>query len=501
MDYGLPMGLIGCQEMRAMEEKAFSAGVSAEALMDKAGRRLGEAVGALYPEGGTAVAYIGRGNNGGDALVALQVLRATGWHIVVRCPFPPLELGPLPHRKLRDLGDVEIQQSVLDPAAYPGRLILMDGLLGIGASGPLREPLCELAAEMNRLRRHAGAQVVAVDIPSGLNGDNGEPGEVAVQADLTATIGIAKKGLVEDRALDHVGRIAVIPLEELTSPANGDRLITGRDLCTHFPPRHFGTHKGQAGRVGIVAGSRGMLGAAGLTALGALRGGAGLVTIYVLEEDYPLLVSAAPSPEAMIRSVTSYSEIGSDREDVMVIGPGLGSPGQAGESALLELLADSDTPLVVDADALNLLARAGLADRVHSRMVLTPHPGEMRRLFPGGEKLSRAERARQFVDSFPCTLVYKGARTIVTASGEDLHYNVTGNPGMATGGQGDVLSGLLGALLAGGLRPLDAARAAVCLAGRSAELALAGGQSSESLLAGDTARFLGRAFHALRRGW
>ena len=501
MDYAVPMGMIGCEEMRALEEKIFRAGISAESLMDKAGRRLGEAVGELYPGGGTAVAYVGRGNNGGDALVALHVLRAAGWQIVVRCPFSPLELGLLPRRKLRDLGEVELKQDALDPAACPGELLLIDGLLGIGASGPLREPLCGLAAEMNYLRRHAGAQVVAVDIPSGLNGDNGEPGEGAVQADLTATIGIPKKGLIEDQALDNVGRIVVIPLEELAGTAKGDRLITGRDLCAHFPPRNFGTHKGQAGQVGIVAGSRGMLGAAGLAALGALRGGAGLVTIYVLEEDYHLLVSMGPPLEAMVRPVSSYREIAGDREDAMVIGPGLGNPGQSERVALLDLIAGTDIPLVVDADALNLLARTGLADRVHSRMVLTPHPGEMRRLFPEGADLSRAERARQFVSLFPGTLVYKGARTIVTAKGEDLHYNVTGNPGMATGGQGDVLSGLLGALLAGGLRPLDAARAAVWLAGRSAELALTGGEAPESLVAGDTAVFLGGAFSALRRGW
>ena len=350
MDYAVPMGMIGCEEMRALEEKIFRAGISAESLMDKAGRRLGEAVGELYPRGGTAVAYIGRGNNGGDALVALHVLRAAGWQIVVRCPFSPLELGLLPRRKLRDLGEVELKQDALDPAACPGELLLIDGLLGIGASGPLREPLCGLAAEMNYLRRHAGAQVVAVDIPSGLNGDNGEPGEGAVQADLTATIGIPKKGLIEDQALDNVGRIVVIPLEELAGTAKGDRLITGRDLCAHFPPRNFGTHKGQAGRVGIVAGSRGMLGAAGLAALGALRGGAGLVTIYVLEEDYPLLVSTGPPLEAMVRPVSSYREIAGDREDAMVIGPGLGNPGQSERVALLDLIAGTDIPLVVDAD-------------------------------------------------------------------------------------------------------------------------------------------------------
>ncbi len=497
----MPMGLIDCEGMRELEEGAFRAGVSAEALMDKAGRRLGEALRGLYPEPGTAVAYLGRGNNGGDALVALQVLRAAGWNILVRCPFEPLELGLLPRRKLRELGEVELQEGAMAPIDHPAPLLLLDGLLGIGARGPLRDPLRGLAAEMNDLRARAGARVVAVDIPSGLNGDTGEPGKECVRADLTATIGVPKRGLVADEALNHVGRIEVIPLEELPAPAGGDRLTTAQNLRGLLAPRDFQIHKGQAGRVGIVGGSRGMLGAAGLAALGALRGGAGLVTVYVLKRDYPLLLAAGSPQEAMVRPVVSYAEVADVEQDALVLGPGLGRPGGDEEPALLDLLGRNDIPLVVDADALNLLAAAGPGDRVHHQMVLTPHPGEMRRLFPGaGEELSRAERAREFVATYPCTLLYKGARTVVTATGEALHYNSTGHPGMATGGQGDVLSGLLGALVAGGIRPLDAARMAAWLAGRAAELAIEEGQSAESLLAGDTARSLGRAFQALRRG-
>ncbi|MED5418304.1 MAG: NAD(P)H-hydrate epimerase, partial [Verrucomicrobiota bacterium] len=341
--------------MRELEEQAFRAGVSAEALMDRAGRRLGEALRRLCPEPGTAVAYLGRGNNGGDALVALQVLRAAGWNIVVRCPFQPLELSLLSRRKLRELGEVELQADALDPSDHPAPLLLIDGLLGLGAQGPLRDPLRALAAEMNELRACAGARVVAVDIPSGLNGDTGEPGEGGVQADLTATIGIPKRGLVADGALNHVGRIEVIPLEELPVPADGDRLTTSQNLRALLPPRDFETHKGQAGRVGIVGGSRGMFGAAGLAALGALRGGAGLVTVYVLERDYPLLLAAAP-PEAMVRPVTSYAEVADVEQDVLVLGPGLGRHEGGEESALLDLLGRNDIPLVVDADALNLLA-------------------------------------------------------------------------------------------------------------------------------------------------
>ncbi len=494
------MGLIDCQGMRQLEEEAFRSGVCAEALMDKAGRRLGEAVDGLSSGPGRVVAYVGRGNNGGDALVALQILRAAGWKIAARCPYAPLELGILPRRKLRELGEIELQGAPFEPGDRDTPLLLIDGLLGIGARGPLREPLVALASEMNALRRSAGAQVVAVDIPSGLDGDTGEPCEGAVEADLTATIAVPKCGLLEDTALNHVGRLELIALEELPPPAAGDRLTTARDLRGLLPRRKFGTHKGEAGRVGIVAGSRGMLGAASLAALGALRGGAGLVTVYVLERDYDLLVSSGMPPEAMIRPVGNYSEVGVAGQDALVIGPGLGNLPERDRGPLWQLLEGADCPRVVDADALNLLASAGAPCPGGDRMLLTPHPGEMRRLLPEAEGLSRAETAQRFVQAYGCTLLYKGARTIVTAPGEDLHYNSTGNPGMATGGQGDVLSGLLGALVAGGLPLLDAARAGAWLAGRASELALAGGESVESLLAGDTARALGGAFRALLRG-
>ena len=168
--------------------------------------------------------------------------------------------------------------------------------------------------------------------------------------------------------------------------------------------------------------------------------------------------------------------------------------------AQLEILAKANWRLVVYADALNLIANEGPANHDHKGMVITPHPGELLRLFPEAHSLDRAETARQFVNRHPCTLLYKGARTIITAPGEALSYNCTGTPAMATGGQGDVLTGLLGALLAGGLPSLGAAQAAAWLAGRASELAQASGESEQSLLASDTARELGRAFLALREG-
>lgn len=493
------MGLLSCEEMRDLEEEAFRTGVSAEALMDKAGRRLGEVLRHLYPEPGTAVAYLGRGNNGGDALVALRILRAAGWDLVVRAAHELHELGVLPRRKLRELGELEPRREPLETRDLPRPLLLIDGLLGIGARGPLREPLAALAAEMGALRDRAGAIVAAVDIPSGISGDSGEPYEGAVRADLTVTIGVPKSGLVADAATDYVGRLEVVPLEELPAPPTGDRVVTAHDLRPLVAPRPFGMHKAQAGRIGILAGSRGLLGAAILAARGALRGGGGLVTLFVREDLYPLFLSAGPPAELMVKPIARYGEVLSARLDVLATGPGLGSLEGEARSEFCGLLGSFEGPLVVDADALNLIAAEGPATLLHERMVLTPHPGELLRLFPEAESLDRAATARAFVERFPCTLLYKGARTIVTARGHPLHYNSTGTPGMASGGQGDVLTGLLAALLGGQLTPLDAARAAAWLAGRASELALAPGRESvQSLLAGDTVEQLGGAFRELR---
>ena len=493
------MGLLSCAGMRALEEAAFRGGVSAEALMDKAGRRIGEALVRLHPVPGTAVAYLGRGNNGGDALVALRVLRRAGWQVRLRAALPPPELGMLPRRKWRELGEPVLEEDPLSAGDLARPLLVLDGLLGIGARGPVRPPLRDLAAEMNALREEQGATVAAIDLPSGVDGDSGEPHPGAVQADLTLTVGVPKCGLLADQATGHVGRLELVALEELPPPPDGDRLTAPAELRASVGPRPFDFHKGEAGRVAIVAGSRGLLGAALLAACGALRGGAGLVTLFVPEELYPLVLAAGAPPELMVRPCRTLAEdLLAARPDVLAIGPGLGKPEGAWREELLDLLGRFAGPQVVDADALNLIAEEGPARHLTERMLITPHPGEMARLLP--VEGDRAATARQFVAQHPATLLYKGARTIVTAPGQPLFYNSTGTPGMASGGQGDVLTGLLAALVGGGLPPLLAARAGAWLAGRASELAVQSDQrqSARSLLATDTAAFLGAAFRDLQ---
>ncbi len=474
--------------MRAIEEAAFKRGVDPGELMDRAGEGIASRLLDHFPQPGAAIAYLGKGNNAGDALVVLEILRRAGWQIALRCSHPETEWTPLSRQRLRRLGSVPYTI----PAHSPRPLLLLDGLLGIGAKGPMRDPLATLAAEMNELRQNHGAIIAAMDLPSGLDADRGELHPGGVTADLTLTVGIPKTGLLTDRAANATGRLFLIPLADLPIPDRpGLRLITPDTILGLLPPRPHDFHKGKAGRVVLIAGSHGLSGAATLASSAALHAGAGLVTLH-LDLDTPITTP----PEIMVkRSAERFREAFSSRADARVIGPGLGQADQAHNADLLDYLASNKLPTVLDADALNWIAEAKQLERLRTQYIITPHPGEFARLAPDLVDLPRAEAAARFVDRHPCTLLLKGARTLIAAPGEDIRFNPTGHAGMASGGQGDVLSGVCGALLASGLKPIDAATLAAWLCGRAAERAITHApESPESTIATHTILNLGGAF-------
>lgn len=501
--------ILTCEEMRAVEEAAFERGVEAEALMDEAGTALAhailEALNGRPP--GEVIAFCGKGNNGGDALVACRTLQEHGWRPHVRLASPPGELGELPRRKLQELtaevacpplGSSEEVHAVARRARHP--LVLIDGLLGIGAKGDPREPIASRIRELNAVRAAAAGITFAVDLPSGVNGDTGEVGEPAVEADFTCTIAHCKRGLLADPATAKVGRLVRIPLSALETE-RGDssaELLTPATLRPFLPPRHFDSHKGIYGRVGIVAGSVGFLGAARLSSMGAVLSGAGLVTLYVPEDAYPLLATSV-IPEVMVKPVRHYDEVLEDRLDAVGLGPGIGFDH---EQAVLRLIRDLPVPMVVDADALTMVAKdLGTLRAAGGPRVLTPHPGEMQRLDPRSAHAPRAETARRFSDETGVTLLLKGARTVIASPGLPLLFNSTGNPGMGSGGMGDVLTGSIAGLLAQGLAPARAAAVAAWASGRSAEACVwSARRSPESLRASDVATGLSQAFNSLREG-
>ena len=517
--------------MRAAEEAAFARGVEVEALMDKAGAGVAQAVTRFFRKPGKCIVFAGKGKNAGDALVAAERLRRLGWKVEVRLAFQERDCSGLMRKKLESLrrrppeipGATSSRGSGADPGvilvelfaeaaeelsaaeealaaeAYIGTaapLIILDGLLGLGAKPPLRDPIRAACRSINQLRATKGAYVFAVDLPTGLDGDSGKANRDCVVADFTVTIGFAKPGLLADDALNFVGSLEVVHLDELRSPEKKAKEVVAalpvvREL---LPRRKFSTYKNQCGRIGVVAGSRGFIGAALMTSQGALRAGAGLVEVFVPEEIYEIVASAAPM-ESMVKPIQSYRDLLKEKADVWAVGPGLGKSRAA---EILELIEKAKQPMVIDADALNILAeKTSALKHCKGKRLLTPHPGEMKRLWPN-KKETRAKTATEFCQRFPVTLLLKGSRTIVAERDHPLSFNTTGNPGMATGGMGDILTGVCAGLVGQGLSLYDAARLGAWLCGRAAEIAIFNGsQSEQSLLPRDVLDHLGDAFNEL----
>ncbi len=455
--------------VRAAERAAFDSGEQCSAgLMDAVVRRLHAAL-AAYPGapacGGDClcrparvVAYVGRGNNAGDAV---GLAAAYGCPVILRGASCAEELSPDTQRQLAGAAQVSFAAGM--PAPAPHTLIL-DGLLGSGASGELRPGIAALVRELNALRAACPQSLtVAIDIPTGLMAEGGE----CVIADISCPIGCVKPAMLADGAEDAVGQLLPIALPEVAiPPCSADAVMDGAMLRSFLPRRAYSCFKNRAGRVAIVAGSIGMLGAAQMAAEAALAAGAGLVVLYALPEAYPLLATRV-APEVMVHRVTSYADIDEPNAQALLIGPGLGQLPAAEWEALHALACRFAGTVVLDADALNAAATQHWELAGHANWVLTPHPGEMRRLAPDLAALPRREQAARFCQSFDGVLLLKGARSL-SAQGDVCLYNGTGGPFMANGGQGDVLAGCVAALAAQGLTPLHAAASAAHACGQAA---------------------------------
>jgi NAD(P)H-hydrate epimerase len=499
----LDLPILTSAQMRAVEEAAFARGVQVEALMNKAGAGVARAVTKFFAKPGVCIVFAGKGHNAGDALFAAQCLERRGWKIEVRLAFEEADCSELMRKKLVDLrrrppeilGRVPFK-SAETCAGIAAPLIILDGLLGVGAKPPLREPIRAACRSINQLRTTKRAYVFAVDLPTGLDTDSGKTDRDCVVADFTVTIGYSKPGLVADAALNHVGRVEIVRLDELRAPETKPKEIIASPPAFRglLPRRKYNSYKNQFGRIGVVAGSKGFIGAALMTSQGALRAGAGLVEVFVPEEIYEIVAGAA-FMEAMVKPIASYRELVKEKPDVWAVGPGLGKSHAA---EILELVEKVKQPMVLDADGLNIVSeKTSVLRRCKGKRLLTPHPGEMKRLFPN-EKESRAETAMKFCNRFPVTLLLKGSRTIVAERSRPSSYNTTGNPGMATGGMGDVLTGVCAGLLGQGLSLYDAARVGAWVCGRAAEIAIFNnGQSEQSLLPRDVLNHLGNAFKEL----
>lgn len=476
------MKLVTAAQMRELDRQTIDEDhVPSGVLMERAGAGVARLVQSRFPMGSRVVCAVGKGNNGGDALVAARLLEKAGYRSTLCTTF--------------------------DAEAFATADVIIDGLLGTGTRAPLSTELTDFITQINRL----GKPVVAIDIPSGLDATTGASCGVVIRATCTVTMALPKLGLYLGAGSDHAGDVVVVDIgirpERVAHMALTTDLLTETEIAPFIPQRTPGANKGTFGHVLIVAGSSGKMGAGVLAARGCLRSGAGLVTYALPETAFEKFDTTLP--EVMIEALPDHHSgalhsNGMARLDellkgksAVVLGPGIGTSKETAQ-VVHHLLQSVQVPVVIDADALNCLAEnPGWFSLLTERHVLTPHPGEMARLVRGTAVAIQEDRlgvAREFAAQHASTLVLKGRHSIVASRGRTA-INPTGNPGMATAGMGDVLSGIIGGLLAQGLSPDDAARAAIFLHGLAGD-----GIGGQGLLASDVANALPQAIRAVQTG-
>jgi ADP-dependent NAD(P)H-hydrate dehydratase / NAD(P)H-hydrate epimerase len=485
-------------------------GIPGLTLMENAGRgvvesmekRLGNLAGAA------PLIVCGKGNNGGDGFVVTRLLvakQATPDCILFGHAADLSGDALTNYKRLADSGFAvnEItSRTDLEPL-FQNRKIIVDAIFGTGLT---RAP-SGLAAEAIELINSSGAYVVSIDLPSGLQSDTGTPYEHCVRADLTVTMALPKIGLwlYPGRALAGAIEVVDIGLRE-TMDAGGAFLLDAEYVRSILPRRRPDGNKGTFGRALLIAGSRGYSGAAILAGRAAVRSGCGIVHLAVPEGIVAVValavVEAVKSALAQTEDATlspaaleSLLDMSAEAQAV-AIGPGIGTDTRTRELEL-DFLAEVDKPTVIDADGINnLKGHVSLLSRAKAQLVLTPHPGEFARLTglkPAGINADRVGVSRKFATERKVVLVLKGASTVIAAPDGRVFINPTGNSGLATGGTGDVLTGLIAGLLAQGMSPLDAACAGVFLHGLAADIAVKS-LTEYCLAAGDLPSFLPQAF-------
>ena len=477
-------------------------------LMERAAKGLTERFCQRYADRETPITlFAGPGNNGGDALAMARLLAGRGYRPEVYLFNPKESLSPdceANRERLKETAGVELHEisTQFMPPKLTSRHIVIDGLFGSGLNKPLSGGFAAVVKYINA----SPATVVAIDIPSGLMGEDNSfniPAHI-VQADWTLSLQLPKLAFLMADNQRYVGQWELVDIglsrEAIGQQESDYHCTEPSDLKGWLKPRARFAHKGDFGRALLIAGQQGMAGASILAARACLRSGVGLLTVHLPQCNNPMVQMAVP--EAMTQldfGDTCFCEaVETDAFQAVAIGPGLGQSEET-ERALMEQIALCEGGLVLDADALNLLGRRrDQLPKLPAATILTPHPGEMDRLVGScRNSYERLERARQLAKGRQCVIVLKGAYTAVIAPTGEVYFNPTGNPGMATGGTGDVLTGILLALLAQGYEPLKAARLGVFLHGRAGDLA-ARRMGEISLTASDVIESLPQAFLELK---
>ncbi len=492
-------------------------GIPGLELMERAGRHVADIVAARFAGPGlrSALIFAGKGNNGGDGFVVARLLAASGWSVALailasaeeysgdarsnldRLP-RSVELHTFSNTSAKELHDLSQNKDVI-----------IDAIFGTG----LKSALSGIYADAVGIINAAGKPVVAVDIPSGVDATTGKTCGNAVKASITVTFGIAKLGHILYPGAEYAGEIIVTDIgipPELLETAPGVEYVDMTFAAGLLLQREKTDHKGSCGHTLIIAGSCGKSGAAAMAANSAMRSGAGLVTLAVPCSIHPVIelktteVMTVPLPESTSGTLALTSLDGIRKllegKDAAAVGPGLGLHDET-KTVARKIVLTAGVPLVVDADALNALAEdiSILRTSTSPALILTPHPGEMARLAGVSIAAIEADRikaAESFARGYNCYLILKGARTVIAAPDGRLAVNGSGNPGMASGGMGDVLTGVITALLAQGYPPFEACCLGVFCHGLAGDMA-AEEKGELGLVATDVQEMLPYAFKIL----
>lgn len=506
------MKIVTADEMRRIDRETIGQyGIPSAVLMERAGLAVAERVRAEYPPK-KIIVLCGAGNNGGDGIVAARHLHTWGYRTSVRMVMRRANFSDECSVQLKiaeKFGVTVVFGSTITAADLHGAVVI-DALFGTGLSKPLAGALAAVVRTVNE----SGVPVISIDIPSGISADTGQVQGAAIRAAQTITFGLPKRGHILHPGADYTGRLSVadigFPCALTQDPRIPAETVTADDAAFLLPARPAASYKNQFGHVLVIAGSPGKTGAALMTARACLRAGAGLVTIGAPESLMDIFMGRVteemliPLPDSGDGTLAPFAADEILRQirgrfDVLAIGPGLGASPEV-HAVVRELVVRSVVPLVIDADGLNALAgQSGVLHNAKAPLILTPHPGELRRLDPNvPADRSRIDGAIGFAKAYGVTLVAKGAPSITATPDGHALVNTTGNAGMATAGTGDVLTGIIAGLAAQKMRPSSAAALGVYLHGLAGDIA-AVRLGQHALIATDLISTLADAFLSLQK--
>ena len=503
------MKIVSCKQIKEIDSYTIKhEPIASIDLMERASAQLFSWIAGRYGISEHFVTFAGPGNNGGDGLALARMLGTNGYNVDVHIVKVSGKLSPdceLNLKRLENVTNVTIfyLSAINQFPIIAAEDVIIDAIFGSGLARPVDGLPLEVILHINK----SDSDVISIDLPSGLYGEDNTSNKYSgiVRADFTLTFQFPKLSFMFPENAPYVGEWIVLPIgldesiiRDTSTPYN---ILSNADILTLLKTRSKFDHKGTYGHGLLIAGSEGKMGAAVLGAEAALRTGIGLLTCHLpFCGNIIMQSSLAEAMTVSDKSENTISEIGStEMFSAVGIGPGIGTSENA-RAALSSLLSECRKPIVIDADAINILSlNKKLLGLLPLDAILTPHPGEFERL--AGKSINgydRLQKQIEFSNKYKCIIIFKGANSTVTTPSGDIFFNSTGNPGMATGGSGDVLTGIVLSLLAQGYSAVNAALTGVYLHGKAGDIA-AEESCYESILASDIIKCIGKAFNFIRR--